>query len=117
MAKPRKITTNDGPTPAPGITKRYLKTRPVCKVTFRLPKEAAPHAQSVCIMGEFNDWSLDATPMKRRADGQFSVTIDLPTGRSYRFRYVIDGSTFENDWAADRYEQNPYGEEDSVVDV
>ena len=30
---------------------------------------------------------------------------------------MIDGWKFENDWFADRYEPNPYGGEDSVVDV
>jgi hypothetical protein len=71
----------------------------------------------VCLMGEFNDWSPDATPLKRRTNGDFSVSLDLETGRSYRFRYLIDGCNFENDWEADRYEPNPYGGQDSVVEV
>jgi 1,4-alpha-glucan branching enzyme len=109
-------------TPAPqpktrGIDKKFLKTRPVCRVTFTLPKEAASEAKTVCITGEFNDWSRDATPMKRRPTGDFSVSLDLETGRSYRFRYLIDGCTYENDWEADRYEPNPYGGQDSVVEV
>ena len=45
----------------------------------------------------------------------FTVTLELETGRSYRFRYIIDGWKYENDWYADRYEPNPYGGEDSVV--
>ncbi len=102
---------------AHGIEKKFLKARPVCKVTFTLPKEAAPEAESVCIMGEFNDWSRDANPMKRRKNGDFAVSLDLEKGRSYRFRYLIDGRKFENDWKADRYEPNPYGGEDSVVEV
>ena len=100
-----------------GIEKKFLKTRPVCKVTFTLPKEAAPEAETVCVMGEFNNWSPDATPMKRRTNGDFFASLDLAKGRSYRFRYLIDGWKFENDWGADRYESNPYGGEDSVVEV
>ena len=102
---------------ARGIEKKFLKTRPVCKVTFTLPKEAAPEAERVCVMGEFNNWSPDATPMKRRTNGDFFASLDLAKGRSYRFRYLIDGWKFENDWQADRYEANPYGGEDSVVEV
>jgi 1,4-alpha-glucan branching enzyme len=102
---------------ARGIEKKFLKTRPVCKVTFTLPKEAASEAETVCVMGEFNSWSRDANPMKRQKDGDFSVSLDLEKGRSYRFRYLIDGWKFENDWEADRYEPNPYGGEDSVVEV
>ena len=35
------------------LTKRYLKSKPVCKVTFRLPKEAGEWAQSAAVVGEF----------------------------------------------------------------
>lgn len=131
MAKSKKITPAARVTSAPkatkaartpkvkacGIEKKFLKTRPVCKVTFTLPGEAAPDAETVCVMGEFNNWSRDATPMKRRKNGDFSVSLDLEKGRSCRFRYLIDGWKFENDWEADRYESNPYGGEDSVVEV
>jgi 1,4-alpha-glucan branching enzyme len=100
-----------------GIEKKYLKARPACKVTFVLPKEAASDAESVCILGEFNSWAQDAHPLKRLKGGDFTITLELETGRSYRFRYIIDGWKYENDWFADRYEPNPYGGEDSVVDV
>ncbi len=117
---PARTSTKVPPTPevkARGIEKKFLKSRPVCRVTFTLPSAAAPDAEMVCIMGEFNHWSRDANPMKRRKNKDFSVTLDLEKGRSYRFRYLIDGRKFENDWAADRYEPNPYGGEDSVVDL
>jgi 1,4-alpha-glucan branching enzyme len=133
MARTKKITTTTKTKPARktktvkpartpkatprGLVKQFLKTRPVCKVTFTLPKEAAPEAQTVCLMGEFNGWSPDATPMKRRTDGDFWVSLDLEKGRSYRFRYLIDGWKFENDWQADRYEANPYGGDDSVIEA
>jgi hypothetical protein len=100
-----------------GLEKKYLKQGSVCQVTFLLPKAAAVEASSVCILGEFNNWSADAHPLVRRDDGDFVIVIELEAGRAYRFRYVIDGWKFENDWFADRYEPNPYGGEDSVVDV
>jgi 1,4-alpha-glucan branching enzyme len=100
-----------------GLEKKYLKARPACKVTFTLPQDAAPDAESVCILGEFNNWAQDASPLKKLKDGDFAITLELEIGRSYRFRYIIDGWKYENDWFADRYEPNPYGGEDSVVDV
>jgi len=100
-----------------GLEKKYLKQGSVCSVTFVLPKAAASEAGSVCILGEFNNWSADAHPLSRREEGDFAITLALEAGRAYRFRYVIDGWKFENDWFADRYEPNPYGGEDSVVDV
>jgi len=33
------------------------------------------------------------------------------------FRYLVDGERWENDWAADAYVPNPFGGEDSVVEV
>jgi len=76
---PARLTPAPKPSRAPrapkasahGIAKKFLKTRPLCKVTFTLPKEAAPEAETVCVMGEFNNWSRDATPMKRRTNGDF----------------------------------------------
>jgi len=100
-----------------GLEKKYHKQGSVCSVTFVLPLAAAPDAGSVCILGEFNNWSADAHPLVRREEGDFAITLELEAGRAYRFRYVIDGWKFENDWFADRYEPNPYGGEDSVVDV
>ena len=100
-----------------GIRKKYLKARPACQVTFVLPREAAPEAETVCILGEFNNWAQDAHPLKTLKSGDFTATLELETGRAYRFRYIIDGWKYENDWYADRYEPNPYGGEDSVVDV
>jgi 1,4-alpha-glucan branching enzyme len=97
---------------------RYLKSRPVGKVTFRLPGEAVPKAKKVHLVGEFNDWNEKATPMKRLRDGSYKATLDLACGRTYRFRYLIDGETWENDWDAHRYEPSDYsGEEDSIVEV
>lgn len=100
-----------------GIKKQYLKTKPVCRVTFKLPKQAAPAAQDVKILGEFNNWDKSVAQMKRLRNGDFSVTLELPRGRDYRFRYLIDGTIWENDWRADRYVPNPYGGDDSVVVV
>jgi 1,4-alpha-glucan branching enzyme len=99
------------------IAKRYLKTKPVCKVKFTLPKEAADFAQSVYIVGDFNSWSAEATPMKRLRDGSFTVVLDLDQGRDYEYRYLIDGARWENDWNADRYVRSPLGDCDNSVIV
>jgi hypothetical protein len=84
-------------------------------VTFTIDPAVAPTRASVC--GEWNDWSPDVHPMTRSADGSFSVTIELDAGHAYRFRYLIDGAVWENDWAADAYVPNGFGGDDSVVDL
>ncbi|MGD2137552.1 MAG: isoamylase early set domain-containing protein [Gammaproteobacteria bacterium] len=100
------------------MKKRFLKTRPVCKVTFELPREAASGASRIALAGEFNDWDVETTLLKRRKDGSFSLTLDLPANREYQFRYLIDGRRWENDWHADKYLPNSVGDgENSVVVV
>jgi 1,4-alpha-glucan branching enzyme len=98
------------------LKKQFLKSRPVCKVTFRLTKEEAKEARSVNVVGEFNNWDVYATPMKCLKNGTFTVTIDLEQGREYQFRYLIDETNWENDWNANKYIANSYGNcENSVV--
>ena len=99
------------------VVKQYLKSRQVCKVSFRLPCDGALGADTVTLVGDFNNWDDKATPMKRQKNGDYTVTLELETNREYRFRYCIDGSKWENDWCADRYDPNPFGGCDSVVFV
>ncbi len=99
------------------IKKEPVKSANLCKVTFRLPAEAAANAGRVTIVGDFNNWSQVSTPLKKMENGDFIVTIELATGKEYRFRYLIDDQRWENDWHADKYLKSPYGAEDSVVCV
>ncbi|MFQ5712702.1 MAG: isoamylase early set domain-containing protein [Candidatus Scalinduaceae bacterium] len=96
-----------------GIKKVYLRGRHVCKVTFRLPKVAAPDAKSVCIVGDFNNWNIHANPMKKLKNGDYAIALDLEPGREHLFRYLIDESKWANDWNADKYVKSPYGDSDN----
>jgi len=84
------------------IKKQFLKTRPICKVTFRLSKEDARNADSVHIIGEFNNWNKLNMPMKKLKNGSFSITLDLEKSNEYQFRYLIDEQTWINDSEADK---------------
>lgn len=100
------------------LKKQFLKSKPQVKVTFRLDRAAAPGAKSVSLVGEFNDWNIYATPMKRLKDGTFKVELTLDPGKSYEYRYLIDENDWENDWDADRYVRSAYGNcDNSVVDL
>ncbi len=96
------------------MTKAQLKSKKgVCKVTFELPKDV--EAESAHVVGDFNNWDTQATPMKRKKDGSFAAAVNLETGKEYRFRYLLDSDRWENDWNADAYVPNGFGTEDSVV--
>jgi 1,4-alpha-glucan branching enzyme len=99
------------------INKQYLKSNGSCKVTFRLPKEATQGARSVTIVGDFNDWNIKKTPLKRLKNGEFKLIMELPRNKEYRFKYLIDSKHWENDWHADKYVPNSFGNDDSVVIV
>ena len=84
-------------------------------VTFTVDPRVGAQTAAVC--GEWNDWSADADVMHRDADGGFSVTVSLDAGRAYRFRYLLDGHRWDNDWSADAYQPNGFGGDDSVADL
>ena len=84
-------------------------------MTFELSAEV--NAQTACLVAEFNDWNIESHPMTRGEDGSFSFTVALKPGQAYRFRYLLDGERWENDWTADAYEPNPFGGDNSVVQL
>jgi 1,4-alpha-glucan branching enzyme len=84
-------------------------------VEFRVPVDHLD-ATAVHLVGEFNDWSLTDTPMVRSGT-HFVVSLRLATGRTYRYKFLIDGRQWENDWHADAYVPNEFGGNDSLLDL
>ena len=93
------------------IKKQFLKSKPVCKVTFSVPAE---NAKSVTVVGSFNDWNTEATSLKRLKNGNFKGSVNLETSNSYEFRYLIDG-TYVNDDEADGYAWSDFAAADNSV--
>jgi len=98
------------------LKKQFSKSK--CKVTFTLPKNAVAGAKNVKVVGEFNAWNpSDAVTMKA-AKNEFKAVVELPVGKDYQFRYLVNDTVWENDWNADNYVQSPYdGIDNSVVFV
>ena len=115
--KPSKVVRPIKDNEISDIKKQYLKSNGSCNVTFSLPKEAAPDAQVVTIVGDFNNWNLTENQMKKLRNGDFKVTIKLHRDKEYRFKYLIDSTRWENDWCADKYVPNTFGSDDSLVIV
>lgn len=60
----------------------------------------APHASTVSVVGDFNDWDAQATPMTRTsASGTWSVALRLPAGR-HVYAFVVNGE-HGTKWVAD----------------
>lgn len=100
------------------LKKQYLKSKPVCKVTFKLDAEAAKNASKAKLCGDFTQWDAKALPMKRLKSGEFTLTVNLEKDNEYEFRYLLDDEKWENDWEADGYvPSNVSVEENSLVSV
>ena len=87
------------------------------KATVTFTVDPRVGAQTAAVCGEWNDWSAGAGVMRRDAEGGFSLTVDLEAGRTYRFRYLLDGERWDNDRAAGAYVPNSFAGDDSVVDL
>lgn len=99
------------------LKKSFSKTKPVCKVTFSLPVEAATNAKDVRLLGDFNDWSWEKGFKMKASKAEFATEVELEAGKEYQFRYLIDNHVWENDWAADNYVAAPFGTYNSVVSL
>ena len=97
------------------LNKSFSKEANTCKVTFIVSKEAAQGAKTINLAGDFNCWSSTDTPLKQDADGNFSVTLELPVDKEFQFRYLLDGCRWENDWKADKYIPAPFSNADNSV--
>jgi len=84
------------------------------KVTFVLPKEAVENAEIVAVLGDFNNWQ-DGIVLSKQKDGSFQTAVELEKGRTYEYRFLINGEKWENDWAAEAYAPTPFGTYNSVV--
>ena len=58
----------------------------------------APAATRLAVVGDFNGWDVDRTPMRMLAEstGVWAATVRLPAG-THRFAYVVD----DTGWIAD----------------
>jgi predicted flap endonuclease-1-like 5' DNA nuclease len=99
------------------MKKKINSQKSTSTVVFSLPKSIIADASSVIVVGDFSEWN--PISLKEQKDGSFAVEVEVPLGREYHFRYQVDGSRWENDIAADRYETSPiYGHiENSVLSL
>lgn len=95
------------------ILKKYQSTKNTCKVTFSYP--LIDGVESVQVLGDFNGWDVNKAQDFKKGKKEFTAAIELPAGTSYEYRYLINGSVWENDTNADKYTQSPYYGTDNCV--
>ncbi|MCK5534288.1 isoamylase early set domain-containing protein [bacterium] len=74
-----------------------------------------PEAQTVYLVGDFNDWDINAYKLVRQ-NGSWKIKLNLPQGR-YQYVFVIDGNKWIPDPEAKEYIDNGYGGKNSILDI
>lgn len=94
------------------ITKKNSSHQGFVRVCFELP--SCLWADHVFLVGDFNGWNRQSTPLRQDRDGVWRVELDLPYGERFEFRYLVD-----NHWLTDSHSDgvttNPYGTQNSVI--
>lgn len=95
-------------TAAPAKTKR---TSPPSTI-FSL---YAPDAREVFLVGDFNDWQPNDLKARKFKDGKWSKSVPLKAG-TYQYLFLVDGEWWTDPANPNRV-HNPFGTENSVVDI
>jgi len=90
------------------ISKTYIRTDKgqIARVTFSLPESL--WADTICLVGDFDGWNPSSHPLELQRNGSWTLTLDLPVGRTYEFYYLRDGQ-WMSDSQADGYVHAPDG--------
>lgn len=75
----------------------------------------APQAQSVSLVGDFNQWNPAANRMKQMPDGAWLLTVELKHGH-HRYAFLVDG-TLTLDPRAQGITRSDKGERVSLIPV
>ena len=98
-----------------------LRSRPTHKPTVPLePVQfvlVAPNAESVAVVGDFNDWGLgDTALVATNHQGVWSVTAPVPAG-VHRYAFVVNGKQWVADPSAPRSAGDDFGMPSSALVV
>jgi hypothetical protein len=75
---------------------------------------AAPEAQRVCLVGDFNGWTICEVPLVRDESlGTWSVQVELPPGR-HEYMFVVDDG-WVTDPAAPLTSDDGFGRRNAVI--
>jgi hypothetical protein len=106
-SSPRTASRTAARTPA-----RTAAGSPIVQFGF-----VAPHASSVALVGDFNNWDPKATPLRAASTGGvWSVEVPIQPGR-HLYAFVVDGTVWRPDPAAPKATGEDFGEPNSALIV
>ena len=97
--------------------KKVVATKTAAKVPAASGKQVtftlhAPHAKSVEVVGDFNEWAAGRHAMKKDTGGNWKLAVKITPG-TYHYKFMVDGSWW-HDPSKDSA-PNPYGTENNVL--
>jgi len=96
------------------IHKRH-STEPGCiRVTFELPNSLWAH--QVYLEGDSTGMMPAKVPLRQERDGAWRLTLDLPIGMQYKYRYRIDQNWY-TEWNVDATAGDGLDPRFSVLDL
>lgn len=95
------------------LTKKFFKTKNEADITFEFDRSGVT---SVSLVGEFNNWQAIELMFNKKSKS-FKTKLRLPKNSEFEFRYLLNGTEWENDYEADQYIPNIFGSENSVVNT
>ncbi len=99
--------------PTKGVGAKAPATLKAKAVPFRF---TAPEVHSVSVAGDFNDWDIQADPLKKDRRGLWQTTLRLRPG-IYEYKFVIDGAEWREDPQNPNRVPGPHGTFNSVCEV
>ncbi len=95
------------------MIKKTLRKDDTVQVSFYT--EALPEAESVHLVGSFDNWDTGAHPMRRLRDSRFMAMKRFEMDSRHEYRYLVDGANWINEAEAEAYAPNPFGSDNCVV--
>jgi len=74
----------------------------------------APDARYVSLVGDFNDWDEEATPLRPNDGDSWVVNVRLPAGH-YTYAFLVDGNRWIPDDSEARAPASEFGPSNSVI--
>lgn len=110
----RAVASGRGGSPTPSAPLARMapaETVHVVRFVFQ-----APAARQVSLVGDFNGWAKDATPLvATNENGAWAVSVTVAPGR-HEYAFIVDGDRWSPDPFATRV-ADEFGTESSVVTV
>ncbi len=98
------------------IIKKVYPERNITIVTFIIPKEVAEGIAECSIVGDFNNWNPIVHKMKKKAEtGEFTLKIELPSNKTYEFKYLCSNGNWLVEDDSDGLVPNVHGSTNSLL--